>query len=71
MQSQGVMPSMITYGALMHACARGMQPERAMLVFHVMQQAEVVPSVIACNALLSACEKGNRPEQAPCVLRAM
>ena len=57
MQPHG-MPTFITYSALISACEKGKQPERALEVFEAMQLQGIVPNVITCNALISTCEKG-------------
>ena len=62
MQQQGVVPEVITYNALISACEKGKQDERAMRIFEAMQQQGVMPEVITYNALISACEKGTQPE---------
>ena len=58
MEQQGVVPIAITYSALISACEKGTQPERALKVFAAMVQQRVVPDIITYNALISACEKG-------------
>ncbi len=61
MHQQVIVPNVITYNALISACAKGKQPERAMEIFSKMQQQDIVPIVITYNALISACEKGRQP----------
>ena len=46
MQRQGIVPDVITYNALVSACEKGKQPERAFKVFHAMQRQGVVLDVI-------------------------
>ena len=58
MSQQGVVPEVITYNALISACEKGTQPERALKLLDTMKQEGVVPGVITYNALISACEKG-------------
>ena len=65
------MPNVYTYSALISACEKGKQPERALELFEAMQRQDKVPSVITYNALISACEKGKQPEQAFEVFKAM
>ena len=55
---------MITYSALISACEKGKQPERALELFEAVMQQCDVPNLITYNALISACEKGKLPEQA-------
>ena len=38
MQRQGAVPNMITYKAVISACKKGKQPERALEVFQAMLQ---------------------------------
>ena len=47
-----------TYNALISACEKGKQPERALNVFQAMAEQGVLPNVITYNALISTCEKG-------------
>ena len=56
MQRQGLVPDVITYNALISACEKGKQPERALELFEAMQRQGLVPNVITYNALISACE---------------
>ena len=49
-----------TYSALISACEKGKQPERALKVFDAMVEQGVVPNSITCDALISACEKGEQ-----------
>ena len=62
MQQQSMVPNIITYSALISACEKGKQPERALELFEAMKQQGVVPDVITYNALISACEKGEQPD---------
>ena len=64
MQQQGLTQDVITYSALVSACEKGKQPERAWEVFHAMQQQGLTPSVITYNAPISVCEKKKQPERA-------
>ena len=58
MQRHGVVPNVITYNALISACEKGKQPERALGVLEAMQQQGLEPNAITYNALISSCEKG-------------
>ena len=58
------MPNVITYNALISACEKGKQPDRALEIFDQMQQQGLVPDVITYSALISACEQSKQPEQA-------
>ena len=66
-----MVPDVVTFNALISACEKAKQPERALEVFDAMQQQGVVPNVITYNALISACEKGKQPERALEVFQAM
>ena len=54
MQQQGVMPNVITYNALIIACEKGKQLERALELSEAMQ----LSVHVSFNAAISACEKG-------------
>jgi pentatricopeptide repeat protein len=43
MQRQGVVPNVITFNALISACEKGQEPERALELFEAMQRQGVVP----------------------------
>ena len=60
-----------SYNALISACEKGKQPERAWEVFQAMQQQGLAQDVITYSALISACEKGKQPERAWEVFQAM
>ena len=64
MQQQGIVPNIITYNAVISACEKGKQPERALEILDKMQQQRIVPNIITYSALISACEKGKQPERA-------
>ena len=59
-------PNVITYSALISACEKGKQPERAVELFDAMKRQSVVPNVITYrySALISACAKGKQAERA-------
>ena len=59
-----MVPNVITYSALISACEKGKQPERALEVSQAMQWQGVVPNIITYITLINACEKGKQPEQA-------
>ena len=52
----GLVPDVITYSALISACEKRGQPQRAIALFLAMQRQGLVPDVITCSALMSACE---------------
>ena len=51
-------PDVYSYNALISACEKGGQWERAVEVFEEMKAAGVKPDVITYSALITACEKG-------------
>ena len=53
-----MVPNVSTYNAVISACEKGKQPERALEVFQAMQRQGVVPNVITYSALISTCEEG-------------
>ena len=57
MQQQGLLPDVITYGALISVSEKGKQLERALETFEEMQQQRISSHVITYNALISAFEK--------------
>ncbi len=64
-------PDEITYSALINACQKGKQPERALELFEAMKQQGIVPDEITYSALLSACEKGKQTVRALELFEAM
>ena len=56
-EQQGVVPTVITYSALISACKKGTQ---VLGVLQTMQRQGVVPMVISYSALISAREKGRQ-----------
>ena len=71
MQQQGVVPNVITYSALIIACARDKRADHALELFEEMQWHGLVPDVVIYNALMSACEKGMQPKWALELFQAM
>ena len=59
---------MITYSALISACAKGKQPERALEVFKAMQQQGIMPHVITYRTLISAGEASKQQGMVPHVI---
>ena len=51
MQRQDVVPNVTTYSALISACEKGKQPERALELFEAMQRQGVVPNVMPESTL--------------------
>ena len=50
--------NVITCNALISACEKGEELERALEVLEAMQQQDVAPSLITYSALISACKRG-------------
>ena len=64
MQGQGLEPNVITYSALISACAAGDNAETALQVFAEVQRKGFVSLGITCNALINACAKNNNADKA-------
>ena len=58
MWSQWLTPHVITYSALISACANGERAEQASQLFETMQSHWLTPDVITYSSLISAGEKG-------------
>ena len=56
MHDLGLVPSVITYSALISAGAKGQKFARALGLFQVMRDQGMVPDVITYVDLISACE---------------
>ena len=59
------------FSALISACEKGKQPERALEMFQAMQRQGMVPDIITHSAVISACEKGKQLEWALEVFETM
>ena len=57
-------PNVITYSAVISACEKGGQWEKALEVFASMDSNGVSPNDITYCAVISACEKGRQWEKA-------
>ena len=64
MVQQAVVPTIITYAALISACQKSKESEQALEIFVAMSEQRMVPNAITYNAMMTACEKSQRPEQA-------
>jgi pentatricopeptide repeat domain-containing protein 1 len=71
MLKAGVQPSVVAYNALIDACEKGAQWQRAVEVFEEMKVARVQPDVKLYSALISACEKGAQWQRAMAVFEEM
>ncbi|EFN59084.1 hypothetical protein CHLNCDRAFT_137845 [Chlorella variabilis] len=61
MRQAGLTPSTISYNALISACERCGQPDRALEVFASMQRrGQAPPNAVTFNTLISACAKAGR-----------
>lgn len=57
MSSQGLMPSLVTYNALIAACSRNNEPEKAFEVFGNMRDAGFAPDKFTYGALIDSCAR--------------
>ena len=57
--------------ALVSACGKNTQPQRALQLLEAMLHQGLLPDVITYNALVSACEKGALQQRALEILEAM
>jgi pentatricopeptide repeat protein len=64
MTEQGVEPDTITYSALISACEKSGQWQKAVEIFGWMSMRRIEPNVYTYSALISACEKGGQWELA-------
>ena len=64
MRDQGLVPDVITYSALISACAKGPTAERASELFQETRYQGRGPDVITYSALISAGAKGQKLERA-------
>lgn len=53
-------PNVVTYNALISACDKGSDPDRASEVFEALRGYGVVPTEVTYSAVISACEKGEQ-----------
>ena len=68
MQQQDVETNLVTYNAVISACAASKTPEQALEVVKAVQQNGVEPNLITYNAVLSAAEASGKqplPQKAP------
>lgn len=63
-QECGLEPDTVTFNALISACARGRQYDRAQHMYRDMQERGVSSDTYTFNSLLNACEKCGRWEEA-------
>lgn len=73
MKRAGVAPTIISYNALMSACERAGEPERALEVMNAMKRKAGAPrpNSVTYNTLLSACAKAERYNEALAVYEEM
>jgi len=62
---QRLVPDVIAYSALISACTKGPQPERALEPYDAMkQQGLMLDDSLTCSTLIVACEKGEQLDRA-------
>eukprot|EP00434_Breviolum_minutum_P009870 symbB.v1.2.008696.t1/scaffold543.1/size336731/9 len=66
-----VVPNVVTYGAIISACEKGGQWQRALALFQTMLEEKVVPNVVIYGAIISACEKGGQWQRALALFQTM
>lgn len=67
----GAEPNIITYNAIISACARNNEPDLAYQVFEEMQQKGLVPDKYTYGSLIDSCSKSGQVERAFDVYRLM
>lgn len=60
MKRAGFEPNIRSFNALMSACERSEEPDRALEVFHKIQRARETATAVTYNTLLSALGKAGR-----------
>ena len=58
-----MVPTVITYNALISASEKGMQPKQALQLYETMQRQGEVPDVITYHALIIACDNIQQPDR--------
>ena len=71
MQRKGPEPDVITYSALINACAKGDYAGETMQLLVERQRKGLEPNVITSNALFNACSQGGIVEKALQILAEM
>ena len=71
MKKAGLQPDVVTYSAMVDACAKSAQLELARKVFEEMKAAGVEPNLKVYSTMISACEKGKQWELAREVFEEM
>eukprot|EP00971_Amphidinium_carterae_P326025 6456632-Amphidinium_carterae.2 len=64
MQKHEVQPSAVTYGSLLHACAKGRSPGRSKVFLQQMGDMGFAPEVIQYNQVLDCLAHSGRPHEA-------
>jgi len=71
MRQCGLAPNVFSFSAVISACGKSGQWERAVSLLEEMRQCGVPPNVISFSAAISACEKGGQWERALLLLEEM
>jgi len=64
MRNKNIVPGVVEYGAIIHACAKEKNLQRAMLLFDQMHDEGVEPDVAIYTSLIKACAHSNEWERA-------
>ena len=64
-------PDVISYSAVISACEKGEQWQRALSLLSEMRGVKLAPNVISYSAGISACEKGEQWQRALALLSEM
>eukprot|EP00747_Dinoflagellata_sp_TGD_P103088 gnl/TRDRNA2_/TRDRNA2_168856_c1_seq2.p1 gnl/TRDRNA2_/TRDRNA2_168856_c1~~gnl/TRDRNA2_/TRDRNA2_168856_c1_seq2.p1 ORF type:complete len:485 (+),score=87.46 gnl/TRDRNA2_/TRDRNA2_168856_c1_seq2:121-1575(+) len=64
MEAEGLIPNIITYNALINACEKCKNGEKALEVLKLMKYKGLQPNVITYNTAISALGKGKKPAEA-------
>ncbi|KAA8492312.1 Pentatricopeptide repeat-containing protein [Porphyridium purpureum] len=64
MEATGLLGDAVTFGTLIHACAREKNLSRAFELFGIVRRRGIMPSLITYNSLVHACALADRPDLA-------
>jgi pentatricopeptide repeat protein len=71
MRAEGVQATIVTYNALIHACARAGRADRAFEVLDVMRRERITPDIVTLCSLVDACGRAGMLEQAFATIREL